>query len=115
MHAILALNVDNFAGFPGNAFSWVARNTPGNLAASLIAFVAGVLSTTAAHKLGLTEKAKEWLLREVKADVAKTRADMAEAHASLAKAHESLTALHAHLGTGYHKKAQGEPPTEGHR
>ena len=107
MHLLLALQIDHFAGFPGNMFSWIARNTPGNLAASLIAFIAGALSTTAAHKLGLTDKAKDWLLREVKLDVARTRADMAEAHTSLARAHESLLALHRHLGTDY------EPPTTG--
>lgn len=65
--------------WPG-PFGWVATNTPGNLVAGFlqvgIAFAIGF----GAHRVGLTEKVKNWATRDIKTEILHNRAEVAHAH-----------------------------------
>lgn len=57
--------------WPG-PFGWIATNTPGNLAAGFLQVGIGFALGVTAHRVGLTERAKQWATKDLHTEIARS-------------------------------------------
>ncbi len=82
--------------WPG-AFGWVARETPGNIVAGFLQVGLGFLGGLCAGKLGVFERVKHWLFREVDAHDKWLASVAAEMHLKVTGEHAPPHPTHGQL------------------